>query len=110
VSAWAGTTPPKKWENCRKGRGFGTGAERLGALKENAPQVEPPTCPVCKTPDGRPLPLLFREGKNGRESFYGCKNYSDHPNVKAIVNAAEWVAKQGSAKPANGGGDAAASK
>jgi hypothetical protein len=53
--AWAGTN--KDWTQCRKARGFGSQAERLGATKAGVPDVPPPTCPVCKTPDGSPLPL-----------------------------------------------------
>jgi hypothetical protein len=87
--AWAGTN--KDWTQCRKARGFGSQAERLGATKAGVPDVPPPTCPVCKTPDGSPLPLEYRPASGTRRAFYGCRNYSKHPKEKVIVNADEWV-------------------
>lgn len=108
--AWTGTE--KKSEHCRKGRGFGSAEERLGATREGVPDVPPPTCPFCAPVNGQPVKLVYREGKNGRESFFGCPNFSKHPEQKAIVNATEWVAKQQKAAPAPqaGGGDAAATR
>jgi hypothetical protein len=57
--------------------------------------VTPPTCPVCKDLDQRPLPLVYREPRpnraNGR-AFYGCRNYQNHPKRKVIIDAAQWAA------------------
>lgn len=84
AACWAGTS--KSVEHCHKGRGFGTAEERLGAHREGAPEVEPPTCPVCK------VPLVYRAGKGGRGAFYGCPKYTTHPDKRVIVDAAEWEA------------------
>ena len=94
--AWEGTK--KKIEQCRKGRGFGTAAERLGANKETAPDVEPPTCPHCQPPNT--VKLKYREGKGNRGAFYGCPNYEKHPQQKIIVDAAKWIAEQQQKKTA----------
>lgn len=83
-SAWSGTH--KKIENCRLGRGFGTRDERLGARSEKAPDVDPPICPHCKTPG------VYRPAKGTRAPFYGCPNYTKHPDQKFIVDAAKWIA------------------
>jgi len=91
--AWQGTS--KDWNQCRKARGFGSAEERLGATREGVPDVPPPTCPVCKTPDGKlPLPLEYRGAKGTRGAFYGCRFYAKHPQQKVFVDAADWVAKQ----------------
>jgi len=82
-SAWSGTH--KKIEQCRLGRGFGTRDERLGARTEKAPDVDPPICPHCKTKG------VYRPAKGTRASFYGCPNYTKHPEQKFIVDAAKWV-------------------
>lgn len=104
--AWANTG--KQWMHCRKGRGFGSAEERLGATRAGTPEVEPPVCPYCQP--ANTVKLKFREGRNGRPSFYGCPNYDKHPNDKIIVDAAEWVAKQQKNAPPtaaqNGGGNA----
>jgi hypothetical protein len=92
--AWQGTG--KTPDHCHQGRGFGSAAERLGATRAGVPDVPPPICPVCK------VPLLYREGKNDRPAFYGCKSYQSHPNQKVIVNAADWVATQQKAAATNG--------
>lgn len=84
--AWTGTD--KKVEHCRKGRGFGSQDERLGATKEGMPDVPPPTCPVCN------IPLVYRAGKGDRGAFYGCRQYEKHPDRKVIVDVAKWVAEQ----------------
>lgn len=82
--AWVGTT--KRIEQCRLGRGFGTRSERLGARAEKAPDIDPPVCPHCKTPG------VYRPAKDDRKAFYGCPNYTKHPQKKFIVDAAEWIA------------------
>lgn len=97
-AAWTGTS--KKIENCRRGRGFGTASERLGANREADPDVEPPTCPHCQPVNGMPVKLKYRHAKGDRQAFYGCPNYEKHPQQKVIVNAAEWIAKQKPAAPA----------
>jgi hypothetical protein len=97
ADAWKGTT--KSTEHCRKGRGFGTGDERLGATREGVPDVPPPTCTVCKGPDGQPLPLVYREGRNGKGGFYGCRNYKQHEGTKVTVDAAKWEQQQRAKQP-----------
>lgn len=92
-AAWAGTN--KKADRCRRGRGFGSRDERLGATRAGVPDVEPPTCPHCKPPNT--VKLVYRAGKDNRGAFYGCPNYAKHPQQKIIVDAAEWVAKQSKA-------------
>lgn len=83
-AAWVGTS--KKVENCRRGRGFGTRDERLGARTEKAPDVEPPVCPHCQSKG------VYRAAKGDRGAFYGCPQYAKHPTQKFIVDAAKWVA------------------
>ena len=94
--AWEGTK--KKTEQCRRGRGFGTASERLGANKETAPDVDPPTCPACQPPNT--VKLKYREAKGNRGAFYGCPNYQKHPQQQVILDAAKWVAEQQQKKPA----------
>lgn len=86
--AWDGT--PKKVEQCRLGRGFGSRAERLGAQGAAVPNVPPPVCPYCKTPG------VFRPSKDNRAAFYGCAKWKEHPKGSKpfIVDAAEWVKEQ----------------
>jgi hypothetical protein len=84
TEAWVGTA--KKVDRCRRGRGFGTASERLGATSEKAPDVEPPICPHCKSVG------KFRPAKGNRAAFYGCPKYDTHPSQKWIVDAAQWVA------------------
>ena len=104
TEAWVGTS--KKIDRCRRGRGFGTASERLGANSEKAPDVAPPVCPHCNTPG------KYRAAKGNRTAFYGCPNYEKHPQQKWIVDAAKWVAEQtkhapapaAAAEPAAGGG------
>jgi hypothetical protein len=91
ASAWEGTA--KKTEHCRRGRGFGTQDERLGATREGEPDVEPPTCPHCAPVNGQPVKLKYRPGKGDRVAFFGCPNWEKHPNAKVIVDAAKWVAE-----------------
>jgi hypothetical protein len=85
-AAWTGTH--KKPERCRRGRGFGSGDERLGAVRQGVPDVEPPVCPHCGTKGA------YRPGKDGRGAFYGCPKYQSHADKKWIVDAAKWVAEQ----------------
>lgn len=90
-TAWTGTH--KTTDRCRRGRGFGSRSERLGANSEKAPDVEPPVCPHCGTKGA------YRPGKGDRGAFYGCPNYQKHAEKKWIVDAAKWEAEQ-RAKPA----------
>lgn len=83
AAAWEGTK--KRVEECRKGRGFGTHDERLGARSEKAPDVEPPVCPHCGAKG------VYRPGKGDRKAFYGCARWDSHKDKKWIVDAAEWV-------------------
>lgn len=94
MRAWEGT--PKKVEDCRRGRGFGTRDERVGGRSEKAPDVDPPMCTFCKPP----RPGVYRPAKDNRKAFYGCPNYKDHPQQKFIIDASEWVAKQQQASAA----------
>jgi len=89
AAAWVGT--PKRIEDCRRGRGFGSAGERLGARRENAPDVDPPTCPHCQPADT--VKLKYRDAKGTRAAFYGCPNFEKHPNQRVIIDAADWVAK-----------------
>jgi len=84
--AWEGSA--KKVEACRHGRGFGSRAERLGAAAEGVPDVQPPVCPHCKTTGA------YRAAKGTRGAFYGCPNYTKHPQQKWIVPADAWVKEQ----------------
>jgi len=83
-AAWIGT--PKKIADCRRGRGFGTHEERLGARSAKAPDVEPPVSPHCGSVG------VFREGKNGRPGFYGCPKYKSHEDKRWLVDGPEWIA------------------
>ena len=103
IACWEGTG--KLAEHCRKGRGFGTGDERHGARREGVPDVEPPTCPVCKAPDGTPLPLVYRAAKGERKAFYGCPQFERHPSRRVGVDADEWLAKAAKRPAAPAGGE-----
>jgi hypothetical protein len=92
IAAWEGTK--KDWNRCNKAQGFGSTSERLGAAREGVPDVPPPTCPVCKGDDGQPLPLVYRAAKGNNKPFYGCRNWDKHRQVKAIVDAADWIAQE----------------
>jgi hypothetical protein len=98
VESWKGTS--KNWEHCRKGRGFGSRDERLGATREGDPDVAPPTCPHCPPVNGRPVSLKYRPARGDRKAFYGCPNFEKHPQQKVIIDAADWVAKQQAAQAA----------
>jgi hypothetical protein len=91
TEAWVGTS--KKIDRCRRGRGFGTASERLGANSEKAPDVAPPVCPHCKA-IGK-----YRPAKGTRSAFYGCPKYDTHPQQKWIVDAAQWIAEQAKTAP-----------
>jgi hypothetical protein len=84
--AWDGTS--KRIEDCRRGRGFGTRDERVGANSEKAPDVEPPVCPHCNTKGA------YRPAKGNRGAFFGCPNYGRHSDKRWIVDAAAWISEQ----------------
>jgi hypothetical protein len=84
--AWAGT--PKSVDQCRRGRGFGSHAERLGGRSERAPDIDPPICPFCKSKG------VYRAAKGDRKAFYGCPKYGTHPDQKFIIDAAKWEQEQ----------------
>jgi len=92
TEAWAGTK--KTIDRCRKGRGFGSRSERLGATAEGVPDVEPPVCPHCKTK------ASYRKGKNGRGDFWGCPNYTKHPEKKWTVDADAYLKEIKAKQPA----------
>jgi len=89
--AWSGTT--KTIDRCRRGRGFGSRSERLGANSERAPDVEAPVCPHCKSKG------VYRPAKGDRKAFYGCANWEKHKDKKFFVDADEWVKQQQLQKP-----------
>jgi hypothetical protein len=95
-AAWIGT--PKKIADCRRGRGFGTHEERLGARSDKAPDLDPPICPHCGSAG------VYRAAKGNRGAFYGCPKYTTHQDKPAwIVDAAKWAAEaaqRGAAAPA----------
>jgi hypothetical protein len=81
---WANTR--KKTSACRLGRGFGTRDERLGGASDKAPAVDPPVCPHCGATG------QYRPAKGDRKAFYGCPNYTKHPDRKFIEDADKWAA------------------
>jgi hypothetical protein len=83
-AAWVGTT--KKIENCRRGRGFGTAAERIGGARAGEPEIDPPKCGVCGAV------AKYRAANDKGPAFYGCPNYQQHKDRKWSVKAAEWEA------------------
>lgn len=79
-NAWKGTW--KKTEACNKGRGFGSRTERLGSGSESSHGIDPadiPECDVCR------IQLVWREGKGGKEGFFGCRNWEKHKETKVII-------------------------
>lgn len=65
---------------CNHGRGFGSANERAGgASKHGIDQADIPECDVCR------IPLVWREGKDGKEGFFGCRNWERHKDTKVIV-------------------------
>jgi len=89
-AAWEGTT--KKWDHCRRGRGFGTRDERLGATREGEPDVEPPKCPHCQPP--HTVKLKYRAKTDKRAAFYGCPNWEKPGHARITIDAAKWVAER----------------
>jgi hypothetical protein len=89
-AAWEGT--PKQTQFCRAGHGFGTQDQRFGGAREGTPDIEPPQCTVCAPVNGQRVKLQYRPAKDGRQAFYGCPNYTQHPQQKVIENAADWIA------------------
>lgn len=87
VRVWATCTPPRLLEHCNLGRGFGSRDVRLGATAEGVPDVPPPVCPHCKATG------VYRPAKGNRGAFFGCPNYSKHPDKKFIEPADAWIAK-----------------
>jgi hypothetical protein len=82
--AWEGTS--KRVDECRRGRGFGTRDERLGARTEKAPDVDPPICPHCQSK------CTYRPAKGTRGAFYGCPKWDTHKDKKFTVDADKWLA------------------
>lgn len=80
--AWKGTN--KRASNCRKGRGFGSRAERQGARVDNgAPRdLETPRCEICTKltrfiPAGRTKPSADYPNGRDYDAFYSCPD-PDH--------------------------------
>lgn len=71
-AAWADS--PKRTDDCRLGRGFGSQGERMGAdLQTGAggKQSEAPKCPKCQGT------MKFVQAKEGKyEAFWSCLKYS----------------------------------
>jgi len=84
-NAWKGTG--RTWNECNKGRGFGSGNERqTGSGSTSAHGIDAqdiPECDVCK------IALVWRPGKDGKEGFFGCKNWASHKDTKVILQLAE---------------------
>jgi hypothetical protein len=75
---WKGSW--KTSQMCNKGRGFGSANERAGgASKHGIDQADIPECDVCR------IPLVWREGREGKEGFFGCRNWERHKETKVIV-------------------------
>jgi len=90
AAAWEGT--PKKIEDCRRGRGFGTAAERVGARSDKGPDVDPPICPHCGSAG------VVRS--NSRGQFYGCPKYQSHADQRWTVDVSAWLAEVNKKKAA----------
>lgn len=100
-AAWIGT--PKKIADCRRGRGFGTHEERLGARSDKAPDVDPPICPHCQSVG------VYRAAKGTRAAFYGCPKFSTHEAKRWFVDAKEWADGAAQRAQANAAAPAASS-
>ncbi len=87
AAVWQGT--PKKIENCRKGRGFGTRDQRLGAETIDA-DIVPPKCHLCQKP------MKLRQGSKG--PFYSCPDYKDHGSEARVMDFEKWKARPESKK------------
>lgn len=93
AAAWEGSG--RKVDNCRRGRGFGSGAERAGADLDTGAgvkQSEGPKCPKCGAS------MKFKpagQTKAGKKygAFWSCSQY---PDCKGSVKQEEW---QKPAKP-----------
>lgn len=96
-TAWTGTK--KLVTYCRRGRGFGSRDQRVGGRAENAPDIDPPICPHCKSKG------VYRPAKGDRNAFYGCPNYAKHADKKFIVDAAKWAAEHAATAPAPPAGE-----
>jgi hypothetical protein len=66
---WDAQGKGKKTSHCAKGKGYGSTSERLGEDKHAADYGPAPACPKCKKT------MVFREGRDGREPFWGCPDY-----------------------------------
>jgi hypothetical protein len=80
ADVWANTR--KKIEQCRRGRGFGTRDERLGAVDRPDADLKPPTCALC----GKAMEL--RKGSRGY--FYSCPDYKAHGKESRTVDLEDW--------------------
>ncbi len=93
-AAWAGTN--KSSDRCRKGRGFGSGAERMGADMQTGAgvaQSEAPTCKKC----GKSM--RFKQGKPGvYESFWSCPTGKEGCNF--TIKESVWKQQPQQAAPA----------
>ena len=93
VRLWARVNPPRSIEQCNRGKGFGSRADRQGVGA--APNLTPPKCDVCGTVG------VWRAGKDGKPDFYFCPNHQKHPaGRKWFLDATVWAAKQQSKVPA----------
>ena len=69
-----------------KGRGYGSQEQRAGSGASTEHGIDPadfPECDICR------IPLLWRSGKDGKDGFFGCKNWESHKETKVIVPLAK---------------------
>ena len=79
---WKGTW--KRSGLCPHGRGFGTADQRAGgAAAHGIDQADIPECDVCR------IQLVWRPGKDGKEGFFGCRNWDKHKETKVIVSLSQ---------------------
>lgn len=98
MDAWDDPKGDRMIPRCAKGRGYGSADQRAGAANEQH-GIEPkfyPECPVCK------IKLVWRNGKDGKEGFFGCKNYEKHKDTRVIVGLSEAKKRQDDANAAEG--------
>lgn len=100
VWAVAGMGAYKTSKLCPRGRGFGTGNERVGgASAEKNGGIDQADIPMCDYCDP-PIRLVYRE--KGDPPFWGCPNYTKHPGKRMTLNHADLLKQIESRKKAAG--------